>query len=476
MRTGRNRYAALLALAAGAGLLTSGPLAPAGELHEAIRRNDMAAVREVLARDGTNALSSVIGPGVTPLHLAAALDRKEMIEVLLDAGADPEVPTVSGFRPLHWAASRDAVGAAMVLLERGAKPDSAAERGITPLHWAAAKNATNVVKLLVVANAALTNTTERGLTPLHWAVMGKAAAAEYVLAYSEVSAELEREPAAPVLTEPAEPAGSEPAATEETPGSLAVPRPIYGQSLVVDIGRGEKLVFVWIEDLKLWAGKHEISNGQYRRFRPQHNSLFRDSFGLNEQGQPAVYVSWNDAQAYADWLNTHYAERLPLGCRFRLLTEEEWNFVARCGTRRKYPWGNAWPPKYGNYSDLSARRSLSEWKGVRGYDDGFPVTCPVDQGGTNEWGICGLGGNVWEWCSDWFGQDSKFKVRKGGSWDFDQRPNLEIAFRGFDRPDARYDTIGFRLAASRQTAGVRGQEPGAGPRPEPARKTSNAGR
>ena len=106
------------------------------------------------------------------------------------------------------------------------------------------------------------------------------------------------------------------------------------------------------------------------------------------------------------------------------------------------------PPKFGNYSDKAAKRELSEWSGIVNYDDGYPVTSPVSDSGENEWGIFGLGGNVWEWCEDWYDASKKYKIRHGGSWYFDREECLRIDCRGFDRPDARYDTIGFRLVLS----------------------------
>jgi formylglycine-generating enzyme required for sulfatase activity len=76
------------------------------------------------------------------------------------------------------------------------------------------------------------------------------------------------------------------------------------------------------------------------------------------------------------------------------------------------------------------------------------VTCPVSQSGYNEWGIYGLAGNVWEWCLDWYTAKREYRVRRGGSWDFDTEPNLRINTIGFDRPEVRDDTIGFRVVAS----------------------------
>jgi len=56
-----------------------------------------------------------------------------------------------------------------------------------------------------------------------------------------------------------------------------------------------------------------------------------------------------------------------------------------------------------------------------------------------------LAGHVWEWCEDWCAQSKTNKVRHGGSWDFAEELHLRVRARGFDRPDAHYDTIGFRV-------------------------------
>jgi len=129
----------------------------------------------------------------------------------------------------------------------------------------------------------------------------------------------------------------------------------------------------------------------------------------------------------------------------RLPTDREWTAMAKCGSERIYPWGDEWPPKYGNFSDLTARKELTNWSGIRGYDDGCAVSSPVTESGPNEWNIYGLAGNVWEWCDDWFDSSKQYKVRHGGSWDFDYRKSLRIDYRGFDKPDTKDDTIGFRV-------------------------------
>jgi len=399
-------------------------------------------------------VNATIGGGITPLHMAAALNSKETVSLLLCKGADPNACTSGGFTPLHWAAGRDAADAAGLLLAAGAALSPETYNGITPLHWAASKNATNVVKLLITRGTDISAATESGLTPLHWAVMKDAVDAAVFLAFKDISKQMDQELEEGKLLEEESPEEEEGAEEEsETPMALrapALPRPAFGKALIVPIGFGEELEFVWIDSMKLWAGKYEVSNGQFRRFKPKHDSLFREEFSLDGPGQPAVYMSWSEANAFCNWLTRNYADRIPLGCGFRLPSGREWTACARCGDKRRYPWGNKWPPAYGNFSDFAARKRLSSWQGIRHYDDGHPVTCAVTESGVNEWGIYGLAGNVWEWCDDWFDTSRQYKVRRGGCWDFDDKKSLRIDARGFDRPDAHYDTVGFRVVVSKQ--------------------------
>jgi formylglycine-generating enzyme required for sulfatase activity len=236
--------------------------------------------------------------------------------------------------------------------------------------------------------------------------------------------------------------------TEGAMESLVALEPLRGKPLLIPLGRSKALRFVWVEALGMWVGEYEVTNGQYRRFKSDHDSLFREELTLNEDEQPAVYVSWLDAEVFCSWLNENFGNRLPQGWRFRLPFEREWIVAARCGTDRTYPWGDDWPPAYGNYSDKAAQQAFSDWQGITNYNDGFAVSCPVHEGGTNAWGIYGMAGNVWEWCWDWYDAEGRYKTRHGGSWDFDIKSTLTILYRGFDRPDARYDTIGFRVVIS----------------------------
>jgi formylglycine-generating enzyme required for sulfatase activity len=220
----------------------------------------------------------------------------------------------------------------------------------------------------------------------------------------------------------------------------------------VDLGLGQALEFIWIPSLHIWVGRTEITNGQFKRFQRHHNSGRWKTFKLDHPDQPACRISWHDADAFCTWLNRNYSEYLPVDTAFRLPTSAEWEAFASCGDKtRRYPWGNEWPPPAGNFSDLSLQEHATDWRGITNYTDGCIVTCPVEESGKSKWDLYGIAGNVWEWCEDWFDTSKTVKIRRGGGWDFDAEPDLRLDAVGFDRPEARYPTIGFRVVIGKNS-------------------------
>lgn len=172
--------------------------------------------------------------------------------------------------------------------------------------------------------------------------------------------------------------------------------------------------------------------------------------------EPVVNVSWDDAKAFCEWLSKKE------GRTYRLPTDREWSFAAGIGeyepasgatpeslsakVQDVYPWGRQWPPVKGagNYADEDCRKRIKSEKTMEGYADGFAVTAPVMSFPPNELGIYDLGGNVWEWCEDWFNAEKKLHVLRGASWGSSARAPLLSSYRGSQTADRRWRCDGFR--------------------------------
>jgi formylglycine-generating enzyme required for sulfatase activity len=176
----------------------------------------------------------------------------------------------------------------------------------------------------------------------------------------------------------------------------------------------------------------------------------------SEYNHPVIHVSWNDANEYCNWLSRK------TGKSYRLPTEAEWEYAAGNGSMHtKYSWGNGDPygKSGGNVADESAKRKFG-WSGTRaGYDDGYATTAPVGSFNPNDFGLYDMTGNVWEWCSDWYGSyyyknspttdpngpsTGSYRVSRGGGWGSGAR-DCRTANRGSDGPDYRSGGLGFRL-------------------------------
>ncbi len=89
-------------------------------LIKGIRQNDVEQVSQAIISQEGNIVNTCIGAGITPLHIAAALDEAEITLILLNSGADIEAKTDSGFTALHWAAGKNAAETTTILLRHGA--------------------------------------------------------------------------------------------------------------------------------------------------------------------------------------------------------------------------------------------------------------------------------------------------------------------------------------------------------------------
>jgi formylglycine-generating enzyme required for sulfatase activity len=176
-------------------------------------------------------------------------------------------------------------------------------------------------------------------------------------------------------------------------------------------------------------------------------------------------VSWEDGNAFCDWLTDqeHQAGKLRAGARYRLPSDHEWSCAVGIGGQEDagaspaekhakiltYPWGTVWPPPKGsgNYADDSRASLGGKSSLAAGYDDGFGNTSPVTAFPPNALGLYDLAGNVWEWCADKFGGDgpsAAFPVMRGGSWDTSVESYMRSSSRYCKPPSTRYGDFGFR--------------------------------
>ncbi len=164
--------------------------------------------------------------------------------------------------------------------------------------------------------------------------------------------------------------------------------------------------------------------------------------GWGRGSRPVIQVSWQDAQAYVAWLNGRFPQ-----AGYRLLTEAEWEYVARAGTVTPYPWGSAI-----GIANTNGRDSGSAWSGRQ--------TSPVGSFAPNAFGLHDLPGNVQEWVEDCHREDlsgqppdgaaylsgsCEKRVVRGGSWWYSAMHHRSAFRFGFTSGN-RNDFIGFRIA------------------------------
>lgn len=186
-----------------------------------------------------------------------------------------------------------------------------------------------------------------------------------------------------------------------------------------------------------------------------------DGFEIKRSAEdhPVTSVSWEDAQKFCVWLSEKE------GRSYRLPTDREWSVavgidqseernpattpanIAR--SQQDFPWGKELPPppKAGNYSDESRRARAPDPRAIYldGYDDGFPTTAPVMSFNPNPLGLFDLGGNVFEWCEDWYSKDKNSRVLRGGSWFHANKESLLSSARYQNSVDHQYKAYGFRV-------------------------------
>jgi len=242
-----------------------------------------------------------------------------------------------------------------------------------------------------------------------------------------------------------------------------------------DGGKDEKPVHEACVD-DFYLGKYEVTVGEFRKFvdatgysteaekgdgcltsagekwEMDRSASWRSpGFPINDK-HPVVCVSWNDAVAYARWMEGRG------GKTYRLPTEAQWEYAARSGGKREKYSGTSQEGELGQYA----------WYG----DNSGRRTHPVGQKNPNGLGLYDMSGNVWEWCSDSYDEnyykispkdnphgpivdpdwipdvpDVELRTVRGGSW-VDDPWFVRAANRFRDVPASWGSFNGFRLGAS----------------------------
>ena len=172
-----------------------------------------------------------------------------------------------------------------------------------------------------------------------------------------------------------------------------------------------------------------VADGGCGGYRPK-------DYGRGRGRRPVSHVSWGDAQAYVEWLSVKTGEE------YRLLSEAEWEYAARAGTRTRYSFGDEITPRDANYLGNISK------------------TQPVGSYRANGYGLHDMHGNAWEWGQDcwngsyagapnngeaWETGDCSRRVLRGGSWIYISR-YLRSANREGIRTGDRIYGDGFRVA------------------------------
>jgi len=251
------------------------------------------------------------------------------------------------------------------------------------------------------------------------------------------------------------------------PGSFSMGSPASEQGRSDDEGPQHPVTI----NYTFTIGKYDVTQDEYAEFvsethRPEPASCITqdasgqwdDTKGHNwhdpgfpQTGRdPVVCVSWDDAQAYVQWLSKK------TGKRYRLLSESEWEYAARARTTTPYWWGQTANRDYANYGADQCCSGL----GLASGHDQWVNTSPVGSFPANAFGLYDMGGNVWQWLDDCWNKSYSgapmdgsprhsgscdLRVQRGGSW-VNYPGLIRAASRDGGSTASRSSTSGFRVA------------------------------
>ena len=195
-----------------------------------------------------------------------------------------------------------------------------------------------------------------------------------------------------------------------------------------------------------YLGVTEVTQGQYEKVMGTNPSYSQNRVISKSDSSmdPVEQVSWEDAVEFCKKLSD-LPEEKAAGRVYRLPTEAEWEYACRAGSKTAYSFGEG-SKSPGDYAWFDGNSNNQ--------------THPVGEKKANALGLYDMHGNVWEWCSDWYGEypkgavsdpvgprEGSLRVIRGGSWLF-AAALCRSAYRYWDDPSLRLINIGFRVALS----------------------------
>ncbi len=193
-----------------------------------------------------------------------------------------------------------------------------------------------------------------------------------------------------------------------------------------------------------WMGKYEVTQRQWQEVMGNNPSFFKECDDC-----PVEQVSLDNIQVFLTKLNARTA------ARYRLPTEAEWEYAAGGGSGMRTRFGNG--REEANPADINFEGRLTYKKPYSVVGEARRKTVAVGSFSPNSLGLHDMSGNVYEWCTDWYGAYEKVaqtnpkgpatgteRVFRGGSWD-DFPERIRITNRNSNISSFRYSRIGFRL-------------------------------
>ena len=233
--------------------------------------------------------------------------------------------------------------------------------------------------------------------------------------------------------------------SNETLHRVTLTKPFYMQTTEVTVGQWR----LFIRDSG-YRTEAETSDGTFvwtgSDWKKQKDAHWDNPTFSQSEDHPVTCVSWNDCREFLKWLNGKEGEG-----KYRLPTEAEWEYACRAGTTTPFNGGNCLSASEANYDGNHFYTGCSKGQYRQ-------QTVSVASFPPNAWGLFDTHGNVWEWCSDWYGDypgnavtdpegpgSGTIRVLRGGSWG-SSAEDCRSSYREWNTPVGRFNVVGFRVA------------------------------